>query len=42
MYHYGWFNKGVYAYKGTITNLSIARKFNLAYKDLNLLLAARF
>jgi alanine dehydrogenase len=42
MYHYGWFNKGVYAYKGTITNLSIARKFKLAYKDLNLLLAARF
>ncbi|PIQ47007.1 MAG: alanine dehydrogenase [Cytophagales bacterium CG12_big_fil_rev_8_21_14_0_65_40_12] len=42
MYHYSWFNKGVYAYKGSTTNLSIAKKFNLAFKDLSLLLAARF
>ena len=42
MYQYGWFNKGVYAYKGSTTNLGIAKKFNLPFKDLSLLLAARF
>ena len=42
IYQYSWFNRGVYAYKGSTTNLSIAKKFNLPYKDLNLLLAARF
>ncbi|WP_323757389.1 alanine dehydrogenase [Roseivirga sp.] len=42
MYQYGWFNKGVYAYKGSTTNLGIARRFNLPFKDLSLLLAARF
>ncbi|KYG85807.1 alanine dehydrogenase [Roseivirga seohaensis] len=42
MYQYGWFNKGVYAYKGSTTNLAIARRFNLPFKDLGLLLAARF
>lgn len=42
IYHYSWFNRGVYAYKGSTTNLAISKKFNLPYKDLNLLLAARF
>lgn len=37
-----WFMKGVYAYKGNLTNSYIGKKFNLKYKDLNLLMAARF
>jgi alanine dehydrogenase len=36
-----WFMKGVYAYKGSLTNEAIAKKFNMKYKDLNLLMAAR-
>jgi alanine dehydrogenase len=37
-----WFLKGVYAYKGHLTNEHIARKFNMPYKDLNLLMTPRF
>ena len=37
-----WFMKGVYTYRGSLTNAHIAKKFNLAAKDLNLLMAARF
>jgi alanine dehydrogenase len=33
--------KGVYAYKGSLTNSYLARKFNLSHKDLALLIAAR-
>jgi alanine dehydrogenase len=33
---------GIYAYKGHMTNLDIARKFGMEYKDLHLFLAARF
>ncbi|GAB3520100.1 alanine dehydrogenase [Emticicia fontis] len=36
-----WFTKGVYCYKGSLTNLPIAQRFNLRYKDLGLLIAAR-
>ena len=36
-----WFMKGVYAYKGSLTNPDIANKFNLPHKDLGLLMAAR-
>ena len=36
-----WFMKGVYAYKGSLTNPDIASKFNLPHKDLGLLMAAR-
>ncbi|MBO9637974.1 alanine dehydrogenase [Siphonobacter aquaeclarae] len=36
-----WFMKGVYCHNGSITNAHIARLFNLRYKDLGLLLAAR-
>ena len=36
-----WFMKGVYAYKGSLTNSHIGRKFSLTYKELSLLLAAR-
>ncbi|MFT4033118.1 MAG: alanine dehydrogenase [Siphonobacter sp.] len=36
-----WFMKGVYCHNGSVTNAHIARLFNLRYKDLGLLLAAR-
>lgn len=36
-----WFMKGVYAYRGCLTNESLARKFGMSCKDLSLLLAAR-
>jgi alanine dehydrogenase len=37
-----WFMKGVYAYKGNVTNMFISKKYNLRYRELGLLLAARF
>ncbi|MBV6646255.1 MAG: alanine dehydrogenase [Cyclobacteriaceae bacterium] len=37
-----WFMRGVYTYKGSLTNLHLARRYNLGYKDLSLLMAARF
>ena len=37
-----WFMKGVVCYKGSVTNLPLSKKFNLKYKDLGLILAARF
>ena len=37
-----WFMKGVYTYKGSLTNEAIARKFGMKHKDLGLLMAARF
>ncbi len=36
------FMKGVYAYKGSLSNLAIAQAFGMRYKDLGLLMAARF
>lgn len=36
-----WFMKGVYSHNGVLTNAYIAKKFNMRYKDLSLLLAAR-
>lgn len=36
-----WFMKGVYTYKGSLTNESVARKFNMKHKDIELLFAAR-
>ena len=42
MYTNRWFMKGVYCHKGTLTNAYIARKFSMRFKDLQLLLAARF
>ncbi|QJD80911.1 alanine dehydrogenase [Spirosoma rhododendri] len=42
LYANRWFMKGVYAHKGTLTNLYIAQKFNMRFKALDLLLAARF
>ena len=37
-----WFMKGVYVYKGSISNQYLATKYNLSFKDLRLLMAARF
>ncbi len=42
IFAHGWFMNGVYTYKGSVTNEHIARKFGLKYKDLSLLMAARF
>lgn len=36
------FMKGVYTYKGSLSNLAIAQAFGMRYKDLSLLMAARF
>jgi alanine dehydrogenase len=42
IYSKEWFMKGIYTYKGNLTNPYIAKKFNLKYKDMSLILAARF
>ncbi|MCB0488725.1 MAG: alanine dehydrogenase [Cyclobacteriaceae bacterium] len=36
-----WFLKGVYSYKGNLTNESIGRKFKMKYKNIDLFMAAR-
>ncbi len=36
-----WFRRGVYAYNGSLSNIHIAKKFNMNHIDLSLLLAAR-
>ena len=40
IFHHKWFMKGVITYKGNVTNLNLARKFNLRYKDLGLIISA--
>jgi alanine dehydrogenase len=35
------FRSGVYLYKGSLTNVAIAKKFNMRYKELGLLIAVR-
>lgn len=37
-----WFMKGIYSYKGYLTHEHIARKFGVQFKDLELLLCARY
>jgi alanine dehydrogenase len=37
-----WFMKGIYTYKGSLTNANLARRLNMKHKDLKLLMAARF
>ena len=37
-----WLMKGVYAHNGYLTNQHLSLKYNLPYKDLNLLRAARY
>lgn len=41
IYSHPWFRRGVYTCRGSLTNLGLAKKFNLGYMDLNLLMAAR-
>lgn len=40
LFHNPWFAKGVYTYRGGVTNDSIAKKFELPCKNLNLIIAA--
>ncbi len=42
VFNYKWFMKGVYTYRGSLTNAYIARKFGMTHKELLLLLAARY
>jgi alanine dehydrogenase len=37
-----WFMKGVYTYKGNLTNATVSHMIGLKYTDLNLLMAGRF
>jgi alanine dehydrogenase len=41
IFSHKWFMKGVYTYKGALTNESIARKFAMKFKNIELLMAAR-
>ena len=41
MYSNHWFTRGIYCHRGTLTNAFIAKKYDMRYKDLSLLLAAR-
>ncbi|MDN3203168.1 alanine dehydrogenase [Algoriphagus sp. C2-7] len=42
IFNYKWFLRGVYAYRGSLTNAHLARKFGIQHKELQLLLAARY
>jgi len=42
MFANNYFVKGIYTYKGSLTNQSLATKLGMKSKDLDLLLAARF
>ncbi len=42
IFGYQWFMKGVYTYKGFLTNTEIAEKTGMRSRDLRLLIAARF
>jgi alanine dehydrogenase len=42
IFSHRWFMKGVYTYKGGLTNEYVAGKFGLKYKNIELLMAARF
>jgi len=42
IFNYKWFMKGVYTYRGSLTNALLARKFSMSHKELQLLLAARY
>lgn len=41
IFSHKWFMKGVYTYKGHLTNEHIARRFGMKFKEIELLLAAR-
>lgn len=42
IFNYKWFMKGVYTYRGSLTNAYLGRKFSMSHKELQLLLAARY
>jgi alanine dehydrogenase len=42
IFSHKWFMKGVYTYKGGLTKEHVARKFGLKYKNIDLIMAARF
>jgi alanine dehydrogenase len=42
IFSHKWFMKGVYSYRGGLTNEFLARRFGLKFKNIELLLAARF
>lgn len=42
IFSHKWFMKGVYTYKGGLTKEHVARKFGLKYKNIDLIIAARF
>jgi alanine dehydrogenase len=42
IFSHKWFMRGVYTFKGGLTNESIGRKFGLKFKNIELLIAARF
>jgi alanine dehydrogenase len=42
IFSHKWFMRGVYTYKGALTNEFVGRKFGMKYKNIELLMAARF
>jgi alanine dehydrogenase len=42
IFSHKWFMKGVYTYKGSLTSESVARKFGLKFKNIELILAVKF
>jgi alanine dehydrogenase len=42
IFTHSWFMKGVYTYKGSLTNESLAKRFGMKFKNIELILAARF
>jgi alanine dehydrogenase len=42
VFSHSWFMKGVYTYKGSLTNESLAKKFKMKFKNIELILVARF
>lgn len=42
IFSHKWLMRGVYAFRGNLTNAEIARKVSMPYKDLSLFMAARF
>jgi len=42
IFNYKWFLRGVYTYRGSLTNAYLGRKFDISHKELQLLLAARY
>lgn len=41
LFTHEYYRSGVYIYKGSLTNAAIAKKFNMRYKELSLMIAVR-